>query len=40
MKPVHDELNERAEKILQNPTAYYAEARELAREEVKKEMEG
>lgn len=40
MKLVHDELDERAEKILQDAPAYFAEARELAHEEVKREMRG
>lgn len=35
IKPVPDE---RAEKILENPSDYYAEARQRAREEVEREV--
>ncbi|MEW2484088.1 hypothetical protein AB0876_31330 [Mycobacterium sp. NPDC049093] len=38
-KPFIDVLDERAERILNDPSAYFAEVREQARQEVKDEMQ-
>jgi len=36
--PVHDELDDRADRIIHDSATYFAEAREQAREAVKEQM--